>query len=312
MTSVSTPALPSFLAPQARLRLIASCPDRVGIVARVATFLAERGASITEANHYHDASSQWFFMRSEFAISMGGDATACDVQQRAALLAGLAEEFRPIAEEFDMEWRLTDAQRPQRVVILVSRFDHCLAHLLHRRKSGDLPYDLPCVISNHDELRSLVEWYGISFHHVPVPRDAAGKETALKRTAALIDEVAPDTIVLARYMQIFPPWLCERYPSRIINIHHSFLPSFVGGRPYHQAEERGVKLIGATCHYVTEDLDAGPIIEQDVVRIRHSDTIKDMMRLGKDVENAVLTRGLRLHLEDRVLVHGHKTILFSE
>jgi len=306
MTSVSPPVLPSFTVPQARLRLIASCPDRVGIVARVATFLADRGASITEANHYHDASSQWFFMRSEFAISLEDTGTS------EALLARLAEEFRPIAQEFDMEWRFTDAQRPQRVVILVSRFDHCLAHLLHRWKSGDLPYDLPCVISNHDELRSLVEWYGIPFQHVPVPRDPAGKEAALKRTAALIDEAAPDTIVLARYMQIFPPWLCERYPSRIINIHHSFLPSFVGGRPYHQAEERGVKLIGATCHYVTEELDAGPIIEQDVVRIRHSDTIKDMMRLGKDVESAVLARGLRLHLEDRVLVHGHKTILFSE
>jgi len=305
-TSAFTPALTSSPAPQARLRLIASCPDRVGIVARVATFLADRGASITEANHYHDASSQWFFMRSEFAISVQEEGTP------EVLLERLAEEFRPIAKEFDMEWRFTDAQRPQRVVLLVSRFDHCLAHLLHRWKSGDLSYELPCVISNHDDLRSLVEWYGITFHHVPVPRDAEGKEAALKRTAALIDEVAPDTIVLARYMQIFPPWLCERYPSRIINIHHSFLPSFVGGRPYHQAEERGVKLIGATCHYVTEELDAGPIIEQDVVRIRHSDTIKDMMRLGKDVESAVLARGLRLHLEDRVLVHGHKTILFSE
>jgi len=245
-------------------------------------------------------------MRSEFAISVG------EAEQGQALLARLADEFRPIAEEFDMEWRFADAQRPQRVVILVSRFDHCLAHLLHRWKSGDLPYELPCVISNHDDLRSLVEWYGVPFHHVPVPPDPAGKEAALKRTAALIDEAAPDTIVLARYMQIFPSWLCARYPSRIINIHHSFLPSFVGGRPYHQAEERGVKLIGATCHYVTEELDAGPIIEQDVVRIRHSDTIKDMMRLGKDVESAVLARGLRLHLEDRVLVHGHKTILFSE
>jgi len=306
MRPVSTPFYPIADTPPARLRLIASCPDRVGVVARVATFLAERGASITEANHYHDASSQWFFMRSEFAIGLGDTAGTAD------LLARLRAEFREVAEAFDMEWRFADAQQPQRVVILVSRFDHCLAHLLHRRKSGDLPYDLPCVISNHDDLRSLVEWYGIPFHHVPVPRDAAGKEAALKRTAALIDEAAPDTIVLARYMQIFPPWLCERYPSRIINIHHSFLPSFVGGRPYHQAEERGVKLIGATCHYVTEELDAGPIIEQDVVRIRHSDTIKDMMRLGKDVESSVLTRGLRLHLEDRVLVHGHKTILFSE
>nr|WP_197456767.1 formyltetrahydrofolate deformylase [Cephaloticoccus primus] len=300
------------------MRLIASCPDRVGIVARVATFLAERGASITEANHYHDTHSQWFFMRSEFEIGRGSPSAAeahspvSAAADDAALLARLAEEFRPIAEAFGMQWRITDAQQPRRVVILVSRFDHCLAHLLHRRKSGDLVFDLPCVISNHDDLRPLVEWYGVPFHHVPVPRDPAGKDAALKQTAALIDQAAPDTIVLARYMQIFPPWLCERYRDRIINIHHSFLPSFVGGRPYHQAEERGVKLIGATCHYVTEELDAGPIIEQDVVRIRHSDTIKDMMRLGKDVESAVLARGFRLHLEDRVLVHGHKTILFSE
>ena len=146
---------------------------------------------------------------------------------------------------------------------------------------------------------------------MPVPADPAGKQAALEETARLIGEAQPDTIVLARYMQIFPPWLCERYRHRVINIHHSFLPSFVGGKPYHQAEERGVKLIGATCHYVTEELDAGPIIEQDVVRIRHSDTIKDMMRLGKDVENAVLSRGLRYHLEDRVIVHGNKTILFA-
>jgi len=194
---------------------------------------------------------------------------------------------------------------------LVSKFDHCLAYLLHRRKVGDLEFDVPCVISNHEDLRSLVEWYGIPYHYVPVPKDQAGNQAALEKTASLIGEAEPDSIVLARYMQIFPPWLCERYRHRVINIHHSFLPSFVGGKPYHQAEERGVKLIGATCHYVTEELDAGPIIEQDVVRIRHSDTTKDMMRLGKDVENAVLSRGLRYHLEDRVIVNGNKTILFS-
>ncbi|QYM79859.1 formyltetrahydrofolate deformylase [Horticoccus luteus] len=285
---------------QARLRLIASCPDRTGIVARVATFLAERGASITEAAQYNDPRSEMFFMRSEFVI--GGD---------AEVLARLEKEFQPIGTEMKMAWRMVDAQRRQRVVLLVSKFDHCLAYLLHRRKVGDLEFDVPCVISNHEDLRSLVEWYGIPYHYVPVPKESAGKQAALEKTAQLISEAEPDTIVLARYMQIFPPWLCERYRHRVINIHHSFLPSFVGGKPYHQAEERGVKLIGATCHYVTEELDAGPIIEQDVVRIRHSDTIKDMMRLGKDVENAVLSRGLRYHLEDRVLVHGNKTILFS-
>ncbi|MBS0630389.1 MAG: formyltetrahydrofolate deformylase [Verrucomicrobia bacterium] len=291
---MSTPAEPT------RLRLIARCPDRTGIVARVATFLADRGASITEAAQYNDPRSDMFFMRSEFVVP-GGDGAQ----------ARFAKEFEPIAQDLKMEWRLVDANRRQRVVLLVSKFDHCLAYLLHRRKVGDMAFDVPCVISNHDDLRPLVEWYGIPYHHVPVPADPAGKQAALEKTAQLIGEAQPDTIVLARYMQIFPPWLCERYRHRVINIHHSFLPSFVGAKPYHQAEERGVKLIGATCHYVTEELDAGPIIEQDVVRIRHSDTIKDMMRLGKDVENAVLSRGLRYHLEDRVLVSGNKTILFS-
>ena len=179
------------------------------------------------------------------------------------------------------------------------------------KEAGDLNIDIPCVISNHEKLRELVEWYGIPFHYVPVPKEADAKQAAFEKTAALIEQVDPDTIVLARYMQIFPPWLCTKYRHKVINIHHSFLPSFIGAKPYHQADVRGVKLIGATCHYVTEDLDAGPIIEQDVVRVSHSDSIEDMMRLGKDVENTVLARGLRYHLEDRVLVHGNKTILFN-
>ena len=266
----------------------------------MATFLADRGASITDAAQYNDPRSAMFFMRSEFLVEGGSG-----VREK------LEAEFKSLAESLKLDWRLVDAERRQRVVLLVSKFDHCLAYLLHRRKVGDLEFDVPCVISNHDDLRSLVEWYGIPYHHVPVPKDAAGKQAALEKTADLIGAAEPDTIVLARYMQIFPPWLCERYRHRVINIHHSFLPSFIGGKPYHQAEERGVKLIGATCHYVTEELDAGPIIEQDVTRIRHSDSIKDMMRLGKDVENAVLSRGLRYHLEDRVIVQGNKTILFS-
>ena len=167
------------------------------------------------------------------------------------------------------------------------------------------------VSSNHETLCELVEWYGIPYHHVPVPKEPEAKQAAFEKTAELIEQAEPDTIVLARYMQIFPAWLCKKYRHKVINIHHSFLPSFIGAKPYHQADERGVKLIGATCHYVTENLDAGPIIEQDVVRVRHSDSIEDMMRQGKDVENTVLARGLRYHLEDRVLVHGNKTILFS-
>jgi formyltetrahydrofolate deformylase len=229
----------------------------------------------------------------------------------SAALERFTAAFTPLADEMQMEWRVADAARRPSVVLLVSKFDHCLAYLLHRWKVGDLKIDIPCVISNHETLRELVEWYGIPFKYVPVPKEPDAKAAAFQETADIIEAAKPDTIVLARYMQIFPPWLCKQFRHRVINIHHSFLPSFIGAKPYHQADQRGVKLIGATCHYVTEDLDAGPIIEQDVIRIRHSDTIEEMMRLGKDVENRVLARGLRCHLEDRVLVYGNKTILFD-
>ena len=283
-----------------RLRLVAKCPNRVGILARVANVIASQQADITEANQYEDKRSGMFFMRYGFELPESG-----------MTVEAFREAFRPLAEELEMDWRISDVDRRQRVVFLVSKFDHCLAYLMHRWKVGDLKIDIPCVISNHETLRELVEWYNIPYHHVPVPKEKAGKQAAFEKTAGLIEAATPDTIVLARYMQIFPEWLCRKYRHRVINIHHSFLPSFVGARPYHQAEERGVKLIGATCHYVTEDLDAGPIIEQDVVRVRHNDAIEDMMRLGKDVENTVLSRGLRYHLEDRVLVHDNKTILFT-
>lgn len=281
------------------LRLVASCPDHVGILAKVANFIADRGANITEANQYEDKRSKTFFMRYGFELS------ASDEDKE------LSSAFADLADSLDMDWRITDVARRQKVVLLVSKFDHCLAYLLHRWKVGDLKIDIPCVISNHEDLRELVEWYGIPYHYVPVPKDPNAKQAAFQKTADIIEAATPDTIVLARYMQIFPPWLCANFRHRVINIHHSFLPSFIGAKPYHQADQRGVKLIGATCHYVTEDLDAGPIIEQDVVRIRHSDSIEEMMRLGKDVENNVLSRGLRYHLEDRVLVHGNKTILFT-
>ena len=282
------------------LRLVASCPDHVGILARVAGFIADQGANITAANQYEDQRSKTFFMR--YGIEL------LDTEKS---VSAFQSSFKPIADELQMDWRLTDLSKKPRVVLLVSKFDHCLAYLLHRWKVGDLNIDIPCVISNHEKLRELVEWYGIPFHYVPVPKEADAKQAAFEKTAALIEQVDPDTIVLARYMQIFPPWLCTKYRHKVINIHHSFLPSFIGAKPYHQADVRGVKLIGATCHYVTENLDAGPIIEQDVVRVSHSDSIEDMMRLGKDVENTVLARGLRYHLEDRVLVHGNKTILFN-
>ena len=282
------------------LRLVGSCPDQVGIIARVASLIADHGGNITESNQYEDVRSKTFFMR--YCIEL------LDTKMSAS---EFAITFRSLADELRMEWHVTDLAPKPRIVLLVSNFDHCLAYLLHRWKGGDLRFDIPCVISNHETLRELVEWYGIPYHHVPVPKESEAKQAAFEKTAELIEQAEPDTIVLARYMQIFPAWLCKKYRHKVINIHHSFLPSFIGAKPYHQADERGVKLIGATCHYVTENLDAGPIIEQDVVRVRHSDSIEDMMRQGKDVENTVLARGLRYHLEDRVLVHGNKTILFS-
>ena len=283
-----------------QLRLVGSCPDQVGIIARVAGLIADQGGNITASNQYEDVRSKTFFMR--YGIDL------LDTEKSAD---GFAATFRSLADELQMDWRLNDLAKRPRIVLLVSKFDHCLAYLLHRWKVGDLQFDIPCVISNHETLRELVEWYGIPFHHVPVPKESKAKQAAFEKTGELIEQAKADTIVLARYMQIFPAWLCRKYRHNVINIHHSFLPSFIGAKPYHQADERGVKLIGATCHYVTENLDAGPIIEQDVVRVRHSDSIEDMIRQGKDVENTVLARGLRYHLEDRVLVQGNKTILFS-
>lgn len=279
-------------------RLVIACPDRVGIVAKVSNFLATYNGWITEASHHSDTDSGWFFMRHEIRA----DSLPFDLEE-------FRHAFAPIAREFSMEWRVTDSAQPKRVLLMASRESHCLADLLHRWNSGELDCEIPCVISNHEDLRSMVEWHGISYHHVPVdPRD---KEPAFAEVSRLVREHAADTVVLARYMQILPPELCREFAQRVINIHHSFLPSFAGARPYHQASLRGVKLIGATCHYVTEDLDAGPIIEQDVVRVTHGDTIDDMVRRGKDVEKMVLARGLRYHLEDRVLVHDNKTVVFA-
>lgn len=279
-------------------RLVMSSPDRVGIVARVSGFLAQYNGSILEANHHADLEQGWFFMRNEIKASslpFGADT--------------LREMFAPIAKDLNMEFEVTDTAVNKRVILMCSRDSHCLADILNRWHSGDLPCDIPCVISNHDDLRGLVEWHGIPFFHVPVdPKNKAAHFAEVERV--VLDHKA-DGVVLARYMQILPDNLCALMPNKIINIHHSFLPSFIGARPYHQAHERGVKLIGATCHYVTQELDAGPIIDQDVVRITHRDAVEDMVRLGKDCEKSVLARGLRWHLEDRVLVHGNKTVVFN-
>ena len=284
--------------PQESYRLIIACPDKVGIVAAVSSFLAQEGGLITEANHYLDPDSSWFFTRQVIAA-----------QSLPYTVDELRTRFAPLAKKFAMEWRITETAKPKRVALLASKQAHCLSDLLYRWRSKELSYDITGVISNHNDLRSYVEWHSLPYHHEPVTPDTKAEHFA--RIMALLDDMQPDVIVLARYMQILPPEICSLYAGRIINIHHSFLPAFAGARPYHQAAERGVKLIGATCHYVTDELDAGPIIDQDVARISHHDSIDDMVRIGKDVEKMVLARGLRYHLEDRVLIHGNKTIVFE-
>lgn len=282
--------------------LAISCPDRVGIVAAVSRFIADRGGWITESNHHADSSTLRFFMRNVLIARSLAD---CGVS-----LESFRAAFAAIAREFDMTWSITDSAQRKRVVLLVSKYDHCLVDLLYRWKSGELACDIPCVIGNHDDLRSYVEWHGIPFRHIPVPKDETGKRAAFGEIDRLLQAESADTVVLARFMQILPADMTRRWPGRIINIHHSFLPSFIGARPYHQAFARGVKLIGATSHYVTEQLDEGPIIEQDVVRIDHGDTEEDLIRYGRDIEKSVLARALKYHLEDRVLLNGHRTIVF--
>lgn len=279
-------------------RLVMSCPDQVGIVARVASFIAEQGGTIVEANHHTDAGNGWFFMRHEILAS--------------SLVQGLEDfktKFAPIANQFNMMWFMTDSDQPKRIALFASKESHCLADLMYRWHEKDLPGEIVCVIANHQDLRSMVEWYNIPFHHVPVTPET--KPQAFAEAERLVEHYQADLVVLARYMQILPPKMCADYAGRVINIHHSFLPSFVGAKPYHQAYERGVKLIGATCHYVTEELDAGPIIEQDVIRVSHAHSIEEMRRQGRDVEKTALARGLRYHLEDRVIIHGNKTVVFS-
>ena len=283
-----------------RYTLIISCPDRSGIIAAVSGFIAQHNGWIVEASYHTDLETQRFFMRQEILA----DSLPFD-------LAGFRTQFAGLAVEFGMDWRISDSARKKRIVILVSKQDHCLNDLLHRWRSGELLVDIPCVISNHEDLRGFVEWHGIPFHCVAMPGDnEPAKAAAFAQIAHLFEQHQGDTLVLARFMQIMPPELCTRYAGQIINIHHSFLPSFVGAKPYHQAFRRGVKLIGATCHYVSDELDAGPIIEQDTVRIDHGDSVEDMVRYGRDIEKTVLARGLRYHVEDRVLVCGNKTIVF--
>ena len=279
-------------------RFVFDCPDQAGIVDRVGGLITRHGGWISQSNHHSEVESNWFFSRIEvFAESLSVSHNE------------LENLFQPIAEELEMNWRVVDSSKRKRVALMVSKGTHCLADLLDRWSSKELHCDIACVISNHDSMRGFVEFYGIDYHHVPI--DKSDKQTGFGEVERLVDEYNVDTIVLARYMQIIPPTLCQKYLHQVINIHHSFLPSFIGAKPYHQAHRRGVKLIGATCHYVTQLLDEGPIIEQDVLRVNHSDAVEDLSRLGKDVEKTVLARGLRAHLEDRVLVHGNSTVVFN-
>ncbi len=274
-----------------------SCPDRPGIIAAVSSFIASHGGSIGESASHTETSTRHFFMRVEILA-----------QTLPFGLEELRARFARPADELNMQWQIADSAVKKRVVILVSKQEHCLSDLLYRWRSREFEFDIPCVISNHDDTRSMVEWHEIPYIHVPIVSE--NKLVAHKEILRLCEQHQADAIVLARYMQVLPDFFCVAYPSRVINIHHGLLPAFVGARPYHQAFERGVKQIGATCHYVTQELDAGPIIEQDVIRVDHTETVEDLIRLGKDVEKTVLSRGVRYHVEDRVLVHGSRTMVF--
>ena len=282
--------------------LLISCPDRKGEVATIADFVYRHGGNILPADEHADEESGLFLMRVEF------DPKDFDIDLSQPGLADFGKHFAPVAEKFSMKWRLAQSSQRQRMIILVSRYDHCLVDLLYRHKSGELACDIPLIISNHADNQAIADFYKIPYAIVPVTKD--NKADAEARLHALIAEHQPDFMVLARYMQILSNDFVNRYPQRIINIHHSFLPAFVGARPYHQAFERGVKLIGATSHYVTEVLDDGPIIEQDVVRVSHRDTVEDLIRKGRDLEKVVLSRAVRWHVENRVLLYGNKTVVF--
>lgn len=279
--------------------LLIDCPDRPGIVAGVSRVLFEAGANIVDSQqHSTDPSGGVFFMRVEFVLA-----------GLEAALPGLRRAITPVAQRFEMRWRLALPGRPKRLAVFVSRADHALQELLWRQRAGDLPAEIVVVVSNHPDLRATVERWDIPFVHIPVDRE--GKAAAEAAQVAVCREHRVDTVVLARYMQIVSGGFLAEFPGNVINIHHSFLPAFVGANPYEAAFSRGVKLIGATAHYVTEELDAGPIIEQDVQRVDHGHSPADLRRLGKYIERTVLARAVTWHVEDRVLIHGNRTVVFD-
>jgi len=283
--------------------LLIDCPDQKGLVARLSTMLFERGANILHADQHQDHDLGLFFMRVEW--SLGGDGT----DSSRFDLDGFMQAFTPLAAELGMRWKLTSGTRLPRVALFCSQYLHCMADLLERWRLGELACEIPVIVSNHRAVENLAAFYGIPFEHVPVT--AATRAEAEARHFELLQRHGVELVVLARYMQILSPVFVERYPAAIINVHHSFLPAFTGAKPYHAAHTRGVKLIGATSHYVTEVLDDGPIIEQDVARISHRDQVEDLVARGRDLERLVLSRAVRWHLDRRILCYGNKTVVFD-
>jgi formyltetrahydrofolate deformylase len=283
--------------PDSEFVLTLSCPDQAGLVHAVTSFLVERSGNIQESQQFDDRLQGRFFMRVHFEVSDPG-----------TTLEDLRAGFAPVAEAYRISWQLRHAATPTRTLIMVSKFGHCLNDLLFRWSIGALNIEVPAIVSNHRDFEPLAERHGIPFHHVPVTPQT--KTEAEARLLELVDELDVDLVVLARYMQILSDDLCKRLEGRAINIHHSFLPSFKGARPYAQAHERGVKLIGATAHYVTPDLDEGPIIEQDVVRVDHSQSPENLVALGRDVEAQVLARAVEWHSRSRIMINGNRTVVF--
>ena len=277
--------------------LTLSCPDSAGLVHAVSGFLVRNSGNILESQQFDDRLQGRFFMRVHF-----------DVSDPNVKLEVLRSRFGPVAQAYGISWTLNEAATPTRTLIMVSKFGHCLNDLLFRRRTGALNIEIPAIVSNHRDFEKLAETYGVPFHHIPVTKET--KADAEARLMELVRELDVDLVVLARYMQILSDDLCKQLDGRAINIHHSFLPSFKGAKPYVQAHERGVKLVGATAHYVTSDLDEGPIIEQDVVRVDHSRAPDELVAMGRDVEAQVLARAVEWHSESRVLVNGHCTVVF--
>ena len=278
--------------------LLVSCPDQRGIVASLAQLLYGHGANILDADQHTDPVAGQFFQRIRVDLSQIHT-------DRTSLEHGIGE----VAARFQMSWRIAHGRAPKRMAIFVSKYDHCLYDLLLRHRAGELACEIPLILSNHADLAPVAAQFGVDFEVFPITRDT--KREQEEREIQRIEALGVDLVVLARYMQVLSGEFVARYPGRIINIHHSFLPAFMGGKPYHQAHTRGVKLIGATAHYATTDLDEGPIIDQDVARCSHRDSIDDLVRKGRDLEKVVLARAVRLHLQDRILVYGNKTVVFD-